>query len=510
MGSRTLLTASLIVGALVGAACSGPNQSDALHGRGSGTNGGGDDGGTDDGGGADPGQTGVLPPPGAGASGADDPLAGLLTGDAQIAQMCARRSNDIPNKVFCRTPKPNFTSISDVLAAFGLQFSDPAGGNGTPGNPAFAITGHSSGLADRAVSAINPEAFVWSAANQVSNQRPFVAIGSVRGEQFVEVMGLDVSPNVNAFFFYLIRFQQACNTAKSCTTGDLLGPNIEKNWTGWTVYDDVDLANTTLDCLHCHQPGGPTQRRILRMQERTIPWTHWFRANTTGGQALLADFHAAHGNSEDYGGIPAQLIDQSDPKTLQLVMDSFGGTQPNEFPSFQIESEVNASAPGQPQTNVPAGASPTWDTIYEAAVQGRFIPAPYHDVKVTDATKLTGMTSAYQSFIGGRVTPDKLPDIRNVFLDSALPDLGFQPKAGLDGSGVLAQTCARCHNSRLDQGLSKSRFNVDAVSSMSRGEKDLAISRINLPPTSRFAMPPARFTQLTDEAKNVAIAYLQQ
>ena len=54
------------------------------------------------------------------------------------------------------------------------------------------------------------------------------------------------------------------------------------------VYEDRDLANTLFDCLHCHQPDGPQSRKLLRMQERRLPWTHWFRNNKNepGGETL--------------------------------------------------------------------------------------------------------------------------------------------------------------------------------------------------------------------------------
>ena len=54
---------------------------------------------------------------------------------------------------------------------------------------------------------------------------------------------------------------------------------------------------------------------ILRMQELEPPHTHWFSTATTGGTALLQDFHAAHGTDEDYGPIPAALIDKPGPRS---------------------------------------------------------------------------------------------------------------------------------------------------------------------------------------------------
>ena len=91
----------------------------------------------------------------------------------------------------------------------------------------------------------------------------------------------------------------------------------------------------------------------------------------------------------------------------------------------------------------------------------------------------------------------QLPDIRDVFLDSALSDLSFQPAAGLDGKAILVQMCQQCHNSKLDQTESRERFRVDQLDQMSADEKALAIHRINLPTGVFRKMPPPRFRQLS-------------
>src|SRR5437763_1543258 len=103
-----------------------------------------------------------------------------------------------------------------------------------------------------------------------------------------------------------------CTAAPSgCAPGDLLTPAVEKQWRSVSLYEDEDLKNTVFDCRHCHQPNGPSTAKMLRMQERRAPWTHWFRnnANEPGGVTLVQDFQTAHGKSEDYAGIPAELLD---------------------------------------------------------------------------------------------------------------------------------------------------------------------------------------------------------
>src|SRR4029077_20277911 len=111
-----------------------------------------------------------------------------------------------------------------------------------------------------------------------------------------------------------------------CPNSELFTAKTESNWQSFTVYGDPDINDTPLDCLQCHQPGGTGTKRILRMQERQSPWTHWFHPQIDGGgptngapsdavigppgpptPGLLEEFLAAHPN-EDYGGIPAQAI----------------------------------------------------------------------------------------------------------------------------------------------------------------------------------------------------------
>src|SRR5207244_4420722 len=104
---------------------------------------------------------------------------------------------------------------------------------------------------------INPRVFVFSPNPDLAPNKNFVVMSFVRGEQIVEVASFDANENNGAgeVNFYLLRFTQACNaTEAGCGPGDLLTPAIEKDWTGWTIYEDQDLTNTALDCTQCHQP----------------------------------------------------------------------------------------------------------------------------------------------------------------------------------------------------------------------------------------------------------------
>jgi cytochrome c553 len=437
-----------------------------------------------------------------------DPLEGLPRGQTQLDALCVLGRGDIPSLVLCTNPPPSIENLADLQDLLGLAFFDPTetGGNADGKNPGFVLTGHSSSLVARGVSAINPRAIVFSPP--LADLDPqFVAMAFSRGDPYVEIAAFDPTADggKGATNFYLVRFNLPCEDT-GCQPEDLLTPDIETGWTDWTIYSDDDLGNTTLDCKSCHQPGGPSTPKLLRMQERTDPWTHYFKATRVGGAALLADFHAAHGNDEDYGPIPASLIDKSDPHILERWVEGNGSNdQPNEFPSEIVEEEVRASNRMQPGMNVPPGASMTWESLFQSAASGESIAVPYHDVKVTDPAKLAAKTTAYVATMTGSAT-DPMPDIRDVFLDAALSDLGFAPRAGLDGRAMAVAMCGQCHNPRLDQTLSRARFDVTKLDTMDAAERDLAALRLMLPDGDRRHMPPTRYKMPLSDAQRTAIA----
>jgi hypothetical protein len=397
---------------------------------------------------------------------------------------------------------PTPRSLDDLLKQLHLDFKDRNGGNGVGGNPGFAILGHSSALTARKVSTLTPTAFVFTPppADGSPPSGQYVILAFDPGEEFVEVASYD--PTAQIMNFYVVFFEKDCDSsATGCTNVDLLTPNLTKGWSNLRVYEDTtSLGDTIFDCHVCHQPVDANQP-FLRMQEIVSPFTHWFSASTAGGKALLADFHAAHGTAEDYGPIPAALIDKSDPALMAKLINQAGYKQPNAFDSQKIEAEVAAAAPGQPATNVPIGQSATWNALYEAAVQGKFIAPPYHDVKVTDPNKLAVATNAYKAWLAGAAT--FLPDIRDTFLADGCRDMGFAPKGGIDGETMLLQMCGQCHNSNLDMTQTREKFLVDAP--MTRDEKDLAIQRINASNDDRLHMPPVLFRSVTAEEKQAMI-----
>jgi hypothetical protein len=423
---------------------------------------------------------------------------------------------------FCQDFKPGGVmptphGLADVMTLLDLDFKDPTatGGNGVGGNPGFAILGHSSALTARKVSSITPTAFVFTPLGP-DGKPPvdYMFLAFDPGEPFLEVASF--SPADQAVNFYIVMFDKDCtHSASGCGPNDLLTPNQLTGWSNVRVYESTTFLNNTIaDCRQCHIGNGKDvpdtgDPLILRMQEFEAPHTHWFSSQTPGGQALLADFHAAHGTTENYGPIPAGLVDKSDPALMAQFITAAGfGDQPNVFHSAAIEAEVTASAPSQPKVNVPAGTSPTWQSIYDAAVAGQFIATPYHDVKITDPDKLAHMTEVYNQF---RTSGTPLTvDIRDVFLDSAMTELGFGPRSNMSGRQLLSQQCEQCHNSHLDPTITRDLFLVDQLGQMSRAEKDVAIERLKLPLDTRLTMPPPLFRTLTMQERALMIDELRK
>ena len=438
-----------------------------------------------------------------------DALAGLEKGAAQLAKVCARGQRDKVTNALCGTGR-SITSIEELQAAVGLGFKDRSedARNGGNGNPAFALLGHSTSLVMREVSAINPRAFVFTPPPGRAQRLPgFVVMGYARGEPFVEIAAED--SNTRAISFYLVKFDLACEADHTCKPGDLLTGAAEKNWKSFTLYQDEDLKNTIVDCRHCHQPGGPSTKPMLRMQELRDPWTHWFRNDRPGGVALIQDYLRAHGDKEDYFGIPAGIIQAADGRAMEdFVVGQGFQNQPNFFDSKRIESEVQQSSEQQPEINNPRGTSSTWDRLFQASTSGQFIPVPYHDVKVTDPEKLAFATAGYQKFLDGGPASG-LPDIRRVFLEEALEEMSMRPKAEASGEEILVQACAQCHNARLDQSLSRAKFDVGQLGTMTPAAKALAIARMKLPASDRLHMPPAMFRTLPEAALNKAVDALK-
>lgn len=419
-----------------------------------------------------------------------DYFEGLLAGEAQRAALCSRGNADRLSTWWCAETKPTVTKLEDVL--IGLRLKNPA----NLGAMRFAISGHSSSLVTRKTTVLNPRAIIFHPADAAAPD--YIALGFVRGDGFAEVAAHD--PVKNDINFFLIRFKKACEP--DCNNAMKYGPDAEKDWMTVDIYGDQDLKNTVLDCLQCHQPGGLQARRILRMQELQDPWTHWFRDNRPS-VALLDQFQAAHPN-EDYAGIPANLIRNSDPADLEDFVRGAGfAAQPNEFPTDDVANQLQ-----QNPNQVPAA----WMAIYENSLSGQQIAVPFFEISPYDTAKVLAASNAYKEVVIDRTAPEAtLPEMTELFRDDVLGYLSFEASPMVaSGRDVVLHRCGTCHTGTFP-GISRNNFDINQYpDGLSAEMKAKVLQRIALPKTARLRMPPLLFSELTPNQIGLIQNDLQQ
>ncbi len=263
------------------------------------------------------------------------------------------------------------------------------------------------------------------------------------------------------------------------------------------------MERTSFDCLSCHQPGGHGTKRMLRMQELSAPWMHWFPQRfvqrTESDRVLGVQFAEAHRSDAQYGGVPIATItnalDEGSGAQLEALLRAEGFTeQPNPFDAH-IAAELKS------------GASATWQSRFDAHLRGEAIAVPFPSIDVTDAALRTAAVQSYLNVVEGGAPRDSLLDLRRVFSRDAEQKLSFVPQPGADGRAVLQQMCARCHDGRGNPALRKNQFNVLRLADMPRALKDLAIERID---SETAVMPPKRAGYLPPEAREAAKSELRK
>lgn len=420
---------------------------------------------------------GCTSPKGA-AEQAADYLEGMPTGEAQRHRICGRGHGDRFAQALCPDsgdPDP-IRDLADLRDAASLG----------PGSP-FALTAESTSSIARSTTVLNPRAVFYPIPG---SSDPYTLLGFARGDGFAEVIGFD--PNTQQPNFYFIRYERACDP--DCSFADRFSIDSETGWDEVSVYDQVDLRDTVLDCLMCHQPGGAGTSVILRMQELAEPWTHWFDRDTAS-QQLLDTFLEAH-DGEPYAGIPFESIDGSNAAGLQFFLFANGQQeQPNEYPCAAIEAE---------------GRGPTWLALHAQALAGEAISPPHWSVSPFDAAKVASASSTYRAIAAGTEPRSAMPDLTDLFLESAYPDLGFTAaNEAVTGADVVRHRCGTCHNG-LVPGLLRNTFDVhDYPDALSETMRQRILERIRLPKSDPLRMPPVLFSELDETHLQMIEADLQ-
>ncbi len=451
----------------------------------------------------------------------------------QLGKVCGRGNGDRVAQALCNGAQLH--SMSDLREALNFQ------------NPFFALTGNSSSIIARDVSAINPRLVIGEKMLGFGFDGQFpgfggieetLALGFARGDQLVELMSYD--PNTQDLNLYLLKFEQACNDSEDgCSIADMVTPAIEDDWVRWTLYQDTDLVNTTFDCNVCHQPAGPGTPKVPRVQEISNSWTHWFPVRpsqqgggwssggtTTAGQpvdnpgqhgthsseVLWDQFTRMHGVDGIYGGVSLEeLVGHAAGPDLETFVRTYmsaapvpASLQPPSSPDEQ--SDLYCDSP----TMETMGEASTWSLEYQRVVSGQRLPLPSHRIDITDADKREDAIAAYNAVVANGAPPLGIIDPREVVSDEVLTEMSMMPRPGASAEEILTHMCSRCHNGNLDQSLSRAKFNATNLGSVDAAEKLLIAQRLQMHEDDARLMPPQRYGTLPDWAIDTVLAWTNQ
>ncbi len=423
-------------------------------------------------------------------------LAEIGTGAEQTARVCARSARDRVALALC-APETELKSLEDLYRALGLGPEDPR---------RLAATTHSLSLSGRSVSAANPRVMVFTDTNFNAPvpHEAIVATAFARGQQLVELVALD--PSTYDYNFYLVSFEQACNSTR-CTPEDLLGPRVERDWLGWTLYADTDLEDTALNCLSCHRRFGPDNPKQLLMRQVVDPWMHWgdFRSLDEGmcptppadgaARRMVASaegldlLRALEGDSGTYAGLSVAELRAapSGDAMSDFLVDAelvLSSSPAPPHPYGQLELHTRETLCERFET----GTSPTWERDRQVSQEGGF-PFPFYAPDVLDAAARANLLAGREALWQAERDHDAF-DVAASFLAAEVPTaVGFSPREQDTGADILRGMCARCHAADTDPALTRARFNVAAESITPASFREVA-ARLALPAWSPRAMPP--------------------
>ena len=450
-------------------------------------------------------------------------LSRIGTGPEQTARVCARGAGDRVARLLCQPDVPRIDSLAELYRALRLD---------QPSAQLAAATIHSLSLSGRTVSSLNPRVFAFQNISDKS-RRPssdeVVVTAFVRGEQLVEMAAYD--PTTYDFNFYLLRFEQRCNRAR-CTPEDLLTEDVERGWTGWTLYADRDLEDTPLDCVSCHQPWGPGTHRQFLMRQFIDPWIHWgeFRG---GDQRTICPTPPPDGSPGKMVGVTDGLdllrsVEGVEGRYAAIPIPSLHAAKSGElFSTFLTDAEgLSRLSPYGESTNyryeqlfvssreilcerLETGASPTWERQRQQSRQ-LGLPFPFYGPDIVDGGQRAELLKGQRDFYRRHQGEDAF-DVAASFINREVPAaVGFVPAPSDDAETILRSMCVRCHSNTTDTRLRRARFNADATNRIPPAVANAVRRRLALPPTSPEVMPPRRVGELPSWAVDRIGTYLSE
>ena len=430
-----------------------------------------------------------------------DELQGLARGATQNQRFCQQPlgpdRDDVVRRAFCGgSGFPQITNLRQFLQVLGL---DPDLGSGTK----LALAAHSSSISMRSASAINPRVFVFTDFDNAASQHPEAVIVSyIRGEPYVEVAAKQQPSNGygrNDWNFYAARIETECEATGTCTEVDFLTDKFESGWVGVSLYEDLALRNTPLDCLRCHARGQNTRfgdGPLLLFAERRDPWTHWFSPDTPEGRQYIDKLLNFVGEGRDYGLISREKLKTApDPERLWKAM----------YLSFMSTIQPVVYDPGRLQREGDAGA--TWQVLWTRFVNAEIDAPPHYSPHVEDPAAVSRATEMNQRFLAGEISDSQYRDFRDVFDRSKLVELGHVIEPQPTPEATLVNACGQCHNSSLPQDISRAGFNVEQPRAT---PAEFVRDRLTRPADDPRRMPPLRYRVLSDAAREQLLEFFAE
>ena len=447
-------------------------------------------------------------------------------GPAQTDRVCARGNQDPVARRLCAEPRIVLRSLEDLQRVFwpaGRTFGD---------NYAVGLTYHSQALGGRLVSAVNPALITLSLEPYTSGDdarlpqsATDLAIAFTRGDQMVEMLGVDV-PN-QRLNFYLLAYGHACRAAGDCTASDVLGPRIERDWTSWTLYQAEDIEDTPLSCLSCHQSDGPGTPRHFLMRQFSLPWLHWGESSVaitttrcadgtrlalsqvpTSGATLVPNlggtFARAHAGETLFGGEPIEGLIQrrsgaevsdaakqvraailrrdGNPSLADNVEERFPLQEPFPFDSDQVLQGEYCSG----------GKKDAWNAYRQNVLLRDGFPIPYYGYDILESEEGASARADYGAYLRANPSNDAFDILAPLVSDEIGTAVGFLPDPDGDAPAILRQMCGRCHTGHEDPDMRRARFDARNPERLTRASMSEAMRRIQLAERDPKVMPPRR------------------
>jgi hypothetical protein len=365
------------------------------------------------------------------------------------------------------------------------------------------------------------------AAGPKTTELSDLAISFTRGDQLVELMGVDI-PN-QRLNFYLLAFGHACRLSDSgCTATDLLGSRAERDWSSWTLYQADDIEDTGLSCFSCHQSEGADTPKHFLMRQNPFSWLHWGKVDESsralgcpGGSRILLSpvprpdathlvpdldgmFVQAHADETQFAGIPTGAVVQqrSGFRVSEGWLRMVSALTSRDSPPNRPVDNVKKFPIGEPYPFItslvltdqycPNPTTKTWNDYRQSVLLERGLPVPYYKFDVIDTAVGEKARADYAGFLRDARSSDPIDVLSPLMSEDVAAGVGFLPSADSDAPTILRQMCVRCHTGTENTSMRRARFDARNLDKLRPETMEAVMQRVQLSEGDPELMPPRR------------------